>query len=243
MAMQWRTTLLILFLCSCPMLAQNTFFGYRVGLGFYSMKSLDHMQELRRDASGLPLETTESYPPSLNYHFEVGEYLPSFISKWAICYGYSSTGARSTVSDYSGRYDLDAIITSHQLGLTLEHDFTRGNNWGYGTYIEAGAAYSRLKTLDFFNLTFPTHITYKTTYEYNAYGGYGELGMFFHYKYRFLMTRLNLGYLFDFMAGLHLKDNRDMQLYLNNNKVRPQWDGLRVGLQLNILLRKSEKTN
>jgi len=45
------------------------------------------------------------------------------------------------------------------------------------------------------------------------------------------MARLNLGYLFDFMAGLHLKDNKDMQLYLDNNKVRPQWDGLRVGLQ------------
>jgi hypothetical protein len=243
MTMQRKSTLLILLLGSYPLMAQYTFVGLKAGLGFYSMKSLNHLQELRCEETGLPLKTTESYPATLNYHLEVGGYRPSFISKLGICYGYVSTGARSTVSDYSGRYDLDAIIICHQLGLTLEHDLDIGNNWGYGPYMEAGAAYSRLKTLDFFNLTFPTHITYKTAYDFSAFGVYGELGMFFHYKYRFLMARLNLGYLFDFMAGLHLKDNKDMQLYLNNNKVRPQWDGLRIGLQLNILLRNPEKTN
>ena len=243
MAMQRKSTLLILLLCSFPMMAQYTFIGFREGFGFYSMKGLDHLQELRCNESGLPLETTESYPASLNYHVEIGGYLPSFISNWAICYGYGSTGARSTVSDYSGRYDLDAIITGHQLGLTIGHDFTSANNWGYGTYIEAGAAYSRLKTLDFFILTFPTHMTYKTAYDFNAFGGYGEVGLFFRYKYRFLVARLNLGYLFDFMAGFHLKDNKDMQLYLDHNKVRPQWDGLRIGLQINILIRKPEKSN
>lgn len=241
--MQRKITLLFLLLSSYPLMAQYTFFGFREGLGFYSMKSLDHLQELRCKASGLPLETTESYPASLNYHFEVGEYLPSFISKWAICYGYNSTGARSTVSDYSGRYDLDAIITSHQLGLTLEHVITTAKNWGFGTYIEAGSVYTRLKTLDFFNLTFPVSKTYKTAYDFIAFGGYGELGLFLHYKYRFLMARLNLGYLFDIMAGLHLQDNRDMQLYLGTKKLRPQWDGLRIGLQLNILLRTPGRTN
>ncbi|MBN1187265.1 MAG: hypothetical protein JXB49_33610 [Bacteroidales bacterium] len=241
--MQRKITLLVLLLSCFPLMAQYTYFGFREGLGFYSMKSLDHLQELRCEESGFPMETTESYPASMNHHFEVGEYLPSFISKWAICYRYCSTGARSTVSDYSGRYDLDAVITGHQLGLMLEHVFPTASNLGYGTYLEAGSVYTRLKTLDFFNLTFPVSVTYKAAYDFIAFGGYGELGLFVHYKYRFVMARLNLGYLFDIMAPLHLKDNREMQLYLENRKLRPQWDGLRMGLQVNILLRNPEKTN
>jgi hypothetical protein len=139
MAMKRIRFFVILLLCGYPLMAQYTFFGLRIGFGFYSMKSLDNLQELRREESGLPLKTMESYPSTLNYHLEVVRYRPFFISKLGISYGYSSTGARSTISDYSGRYDLDAIISSHQLGFTLEHDFTRGKNWGYGTYIEAGA--------------------------------------------------------------------------------------------------------
>jgi hypothetical protein len=238
-----KSILLLLLLSGCPLMAQYTFFGFRVGVGCYYMESLEQLQELRREASGLPLKTTESYPASWNWHAEIGEYLPAFITKWSLCYGYSSTGARSTVSDYSGRYDLDAVIIDHQLGVALEKNFATAVNWGFGPYLETGAAYTRLKTLDYFNLTFPVHITYKTTYDFIAFGVYFEPGIFIHYKYKFLMARLNLGYLFDDMAGLHLKDNKDMQLYVKNEKVRPEWNGLRMGLQLNILLRTPEKTN
>ena len=208
------------------------------------MKGLDHLQELRRDASGLTfMKTTESYPISLNYHVEMGQYLNSFISKWAICYGYGSTGARSTLSDYSGRYDLDAIISNHHLGLTLETIFVTANKWEFGTYIEVGAIYSKLKTSDLFYLTFPVKICRGVDYDFVAYGDYGELGLNLNYKYRFLIARLNLGYFFDIQSGFHLKDDKNMQLYLEDSNLRPQWDGLRMSLQLNILLRKLKKTN
>jgi hypothetical protein len=234
---QRNTTLLILFLFSCPLTAQNTFFGYGAGYGFYSMKGLDHLQELRLEASWLPVKTTESYPASLNYHFEMGKYMHSFISKLAFGYGYGSTGARSTVSDYSGRYDLDAIINHHRLGLTLEHVFATSGSWEYGTYIETGFIYSRLKTKDFFNLTYPVRICYEVDYDFVAYGGYGEFGLILNYKYRFLIARLNMGYFFDIQRGFHLKGDKYMLLYLEDSPLRPQWDGLRIGLQLSILLR------
>jgi hypothetical protein len=207
------------------------------------MKDLDHLQELRLESSWIPLKTTESYPASLNYHVEMGKYLNSFISKWAICYGYGSTGARSTVSDYSGRYDLDAVISNHRLGLTLEHIFAKAKKWEYGTYFEAGYIYSRLKTRDLFYLTYPVETWYEVDYDFIAYGGYGECGLILDYKYKFLMAKLNLGYFFDIQGGFHLKDNKEMQLYLENNKLRPQWDGLRMSFQINIFLKTSNRTD
>jgi hypothetical protein len=235
--------ILFLLLSSYSLMAQGNFLGFRVGLGTYSMKDLKHLQDLRLESAVLPLETTENYPASVNYGVEIGEYLPTFITKWAIGYGFASTGARSTISDYSGRYDLDAVISNHHLGLSLEHDFIKDKNWGFGTYIEAGTIYTRLKTRDYFNLFPPYHMYYNTEYVFLAFGGYVEGGLIVQYQYRFLMARFNLGYFYDKQAGFHLKDNKDAQLYLEGNKLRPQWDGLRVGLQLNILIRNPEKAN
>ncbi len=238
-----KSTFLLLLLCGLyPLQAQQAYFGFRQGYGWYSMKSLDRLQELRRIDTELPLRTTESFPGALNYHVETGQFLPAFVSKWSICYGYASTGARSTMSDYSGRYDVDAIINGHQLGITLEHCLNTIHGMQYGAYVESGAAYTRLKTHDFFNLVYPGHITYQISYDFAALGGYTEAGMFLQYGYRFMQIRLNFGYLVDYMGALHLRENKDAILYLDNSKLRPQWDGLRVGLQVNILFRKAENT-
>ncbi len=234
---------IILACCSATLMAQQTYLGYRQGFGIYSMKSLDRLQELRRLETELPLVTTESYPATLNYHVEIGGYQTSFLTKWGICYSFASTGARSTLSDYSGRYDVDAVLNGHQLGLSLEHGIETFYRLDFGAYLEAGAAYSQLKTHDFFNLVYPGHITYQISYDFAALGAYTEAGMFLQCGYRFMMIRLNFGYLVDYMGGLHLNESKDAFITIDNKKIRPQWDGLRMGLQLNLLFRKKEKSN
>ena len=214
---------------------QQAFIGFGSKLGTYSMKDLDRFQKYRLESTMLPLETTESYPATLGYHFETGQYLDAFISKWGIFYNFNSTGARSTISDYSGRFDLDAVISSHQLGLSSEHRFKQKNSWAIGMYCEAGAIYSELRTLDFFNLVGAVSKTYKIEYDLIAFGGFAEAGISLNYKFKFLSAAFKFGYLNDISAVFHEKGFKERMLFLNGKKVKPGWDGLRAGLELNIL--------
>lgn len=223
--------------CISPAMAQYWSMGLRTGIGMYSMKDLDEFQELRRQESGLPLKTTESYPVSPNYRIELVYNSQRFISKAGFFYTFNSTGARSTVSDYSGRYDLDAIINGNQLGLTFEHLLDVKHYLGYGVYADGNFSWTRLRTLDFFQIVFPGNITYKYEYDFRAMGFSSEWGLYLQYTYGRLRARFNIGYLLDYSSGLHLAEDKNLWLVLDNEKLRPQWDGLRIGVQVDILFK------
>src|SRR5690606_19893127 len=146
MKKQLITIVFIVF--SVSAFTQEWSFGAKLGMGSYSMSDLKNFQRYRLRRTDLPLKTTENYPISPVYSLEVGIREVLYLDKIGIFYTFSSTGSRSTVSDYSGRIDFDAIVNGNQLGLSFLKNFYQQNRFSFGAYLEASYLFSSLKVKD-----------------------------------------------------------------------------------------------
>lgn len=233
------TTVLIVF--SISAFAQEWSFGAKLGMGSYSMLDLKNFQRYRLQQTELPLKTTESYPVSPVYNVEVGLKEVLHLDKIGIFYTFSSTGSRSTVSDYSGRIDLDAIINGHQLGISFLKNFYQINRFSAGSYFEASYLFSLLKMKDYLTITSPSKITEKNSYQFNSKGASAELGMAATYFLSPFNFQLNVGYLHDFPGKLYLDGTKDQWLAPENSEIRTAWSGFRLGLQVAYIIKSKNK--
>jgi hypothetical protein len=215
--------------------AQQFSIGVRGGYGNSSMDLLKDFQLLRTNQLEFPLKITENYPATPFYRAEAALNNIKYIGKIALFYGYYSTGARSTVSDYSGRIDLDAVINGHQIGLTIQKDFYNKGNWSFGAYGDASWLFSNLKTTDNLQITFPAEISEKQDYKLISNGFSLEPGAFAAYQFKSILFQFNLGFMFDHGGKLHVEGNKDMMIGVNNEPVTSQWQGFRLGLQVSYL--------
>lgn len=230
-----------LILLSSSAFSQQFSIGFRAGMGTYSMSSLDRFQQYRTIQVQLPFEITESYPITPFYRAELALNNLKFIDKIALFYGFYSTGARSTVSDYSGRIDMDAVINGNQLGLNVQKAIFKNGQLSYGFYADGSYIISRLKTKDFIEIVSPEKITERQEYSFNSGGFSCEPGIIFCYKLNPLIFQINLGYQLDFSGKLYVKGSKDSWLEFNQEKGKPQWSGLRMGIQVSYLFKKKEK--
>jgi hypothetical protein len=215
--------------------------GGRYGFGIYSMGGLKDFQEFRLEQTNLPLLTTDNYPVTPNYRFELAINDLSFIDKIGAFYAFNSTGARSTRSDYSGRVDLDAILNGNQLGLTFQKVFQENNSILSGIYFDGSYLMSSLKMKDYLKINASPDIVQKENYNFNSHGIAAELGMMAKYRNGPIELQLTLGYLHDFSGKLFLNGNKDQWLAINNSEIKTDWGGIRFGIQVSYLLKKKQK--
>ncbi|WP_321288182.1 hypothetical protein [uncultured Sunxiuqinia sp.] len=214
--------------------------GASIGYGSYSMGSLKDFQAWRVKESNLPLKTTENYPIMPYYRAEIALNGLWVFDKLGVFYAFSSTGGRSTVSDYSGRVNLDALINGNQLGLSVRKDFIRQNNWSAGVYVDGSWLRSSLNAKDYLMLVGPPETVEKDSYDFRATGYSAEPGLALTYKLLPLMFQLNVGYLMDFSGKLYLKDNKKQWLEPDGKEATPEWSGLRAGVQVSFVFGKPE---
>jgi hypothetical protein len=86
------------------------------------------------------------------------------------------------------------------------------------------------------------NMTEKQEYTLVANGFAVEPGLTASYRLRPLIFQVNLGYMIDYSKKLHLEGDKDMVLGVNNQEVKPQWTGLRLGLQVSYLFKESKKS-
>lgn len=227
--------LFILFLFAGSLFGQFASAGFRLGAGTYAMGELNEFQSARISESGLPLKTMESYPASPNYRFEVAYNGIKFINKIGLFYVFNSTGTRSTITDYSGRADLDAIINGNQIGLTAEHNLYNFRKFEFCAYVEGSYISTIFKTEDKIEV-YPVEYSSSIKHEFVSKGFSTEPGVSVqYYILKFLRIKMNLGYLLDFSGPLHSKDEVYDKIVLDGEEVNPDWSGLRAGFQLDFL--------
>jgi hypothetical protein len=233
------TFIIIVFAASLQ--AQEISVGFRYGFGHYSMNELDILQNLRKKTVSFPLKTTESFPITPNYRLEFAVNNLGFIDKIALYSTYNSTGARSTLSDYSGRVDLDAVISSYQAGLSLQKNFWKNNHFSTGVYVEGGWIQSKFKTLDFLELYPPVYYKYSSEQSFNSQGKSIEPGLALQYTLNPFVFQLNIGYFIDLSEKYFLKDDKEQWLAIENKDIRQQWTGFRIGLQVSYMFKNKKK--
>jgi len=221
--------------------SQQLSIGVRGGFGMYSMDLLNQFQQYRTNQVQLPLEITESYPITPFYRGELALNDIKYIDKIAVFYGFCSTGARSTVSDYSGFANLDAVINGNQMGLTIQKNLYQKGLWSVAGSVDASYLFSKLMTTDVIEIYDMENMTEKQEYSLVANGFAVEPGLVASFRLKPLIFQINLGYLIDYSKNLHLEGDKDMVLGVNNKAIKPQWTGLRLGLQVSYLFKKSKE--
>jgi hypothetical protein len=233
---------IVFFVFSVSAFGQEWSFGAKLGIGSYNMLELKNFQRYRVRQNDLPLKTTESYPVSPVYSAEIALGNVLYFDRIGIFYTFSSTGSRSTVSDYSGRIDLDAIVNGNQLGLSFLKNFYQQNSFSAGAYLEASYLFSSLKGKDYIAITSPIKITEKENYLFHSKGAGAELGMAAAYRFSSFNLQLNVGYLHDFPGKLYLDGTKEQWLAVENSEIRTSWSGFRMGLQVAYII-KSKNEN
>lgn len=215
--------------------------GGKLGFGTNAMCALKDFQRYRLEQTELPLLTTDNYPLTPNYRFELAINDLSFIDKIGAFYIFNSTGTRSTRSDYSGRVDLDAIINGNQLGLTFQKILQKNKSISSGLYFDASYLMSSIKMKDYVKINASSGIIQKDNYNFNSHGFAPELGLMAKYRMHSVELQLNLGYMHDFSGKLFLEGDNKQWLAMNNLEIKTGWNGIRFGMQVSYLLKKSNR--
>lgn len=221
----------LLFLIAVASFPQRLSVGVGGGYGSYSMGTLKEFQSWRLQQSGLPLKTTDNYPVAPFYRAEVALSNWLGFDKIGVFYAFNSTGARTTMSDYSGRVNLDALINGNQLGLTIHKDFSYMGPLSMGAFVDGSLLLSSLRATDYLKLEAPANVTQKDSYDLRAKGYSVEPGFAVKYVIKPIVFQLTLGYLLDFSGKLYVKGSKNQWLQIDRTVIEPDWSGLRMGLQ------------
>lgn len=118
----------------------NVYISAYMGYGSYSMTSLRELQKKIVISSGMNATPNSNFPSYWLYGLSVARKYD--YSRFGFDLEFMSTGARSSVADYSGQYVSDFRCSGIKLGFFYENDlsfkFSGIKNLSFGYRLEAG---------------------------------------------------------------------------------------------------------
>ena len=216
---------LSLFIFVSSLFGQNYALKAGVGYGFYNMGSLGKLQDdYLNNFQELPIRKVQSFPPYMNYQFQLIKKLSPKINL-GIFFEFLSTGGRCAISDYSGKINLDQIVNGYDIGLLFESHL-KGLKHLFFTF-KASVIYSALtlkETINVFN---------QTKVQSSDFSSLG-IGLEPGFSYEILTAPINLRANISFNANLS-KDFQLKGMYDGTlDGTRANWTGLRLGLVVGI---------
>jgi hypothetical protein len=217
--------------------AQLVSIGYSYGYGSYRMNSLKNLQEYRTLATSMPLKIVKNFPVAPYYYTELTIAPKNDKSVFGLFYEFLSTGGRSTLSDYSGRIDLDALVNDYQAGVAYYWVLKGTGRWYFGGYVNAAYHASRLTLRDNLDLIFPDNYSYEKDYHYRSHGIMAEPGIYGSCSFGPLQLKVKVGYSVSTAQQFYLLKSKSTKLSSGNESVKPEWQGFRIGLLLSLTIK------
>lgn len=118
----------------------NIYVSAYMGSGSFSMYGMRRLQKDLVTSSGLNAIVNSDFPSFLTYGISISEQFDQ--SRFGFDLESMSTGARSSIADYSGQYTSDFICSGLKLGVFIEKNFRLKingcNDLSFGYRLEAG---------------------------------------------------------------------------------------------------------
>ncbi len=208
---------------------------FSVGQAQNSMSDLKKIQKevtsLVQSELNLPIKDVENFPAHYDMELQLG-ILSSNNIQYGFIYRYSSTGARSSYVDYSGKYQVDYLLDVSGLGLFAEKIIPIKD---VHNVIFGGKVFSFTSSLELKNTLVLWGNTNEESNEFesSSFGFSPYIG--YQAVFGVFLTRIEIAYLKDFSDELHLPDNEKSFLIDNSgNKVQTNWSGFRFGVSIGI---------
>jgi hypothetical protein len=227
--------IIIILLGSYNAFCQNTLFNLNVGYGSYSQNDLKNFQEYLIQYTDIKEKATESFPNFINYSVSLDYMLKN---KDLIGFGlsYYTTGARSSVSDYSGSYKFDMILNGYAVSLNYNFLFSKIKTFDFYIQLKAGLIISDLKLNETLNIYETTLVDDKSNFRSENF--FFEPSVIISYNIiNHFYINFHCGYEIDIEGKIHLKDNKDAILSINGENVGMNWGGIRISIGASYKLR------
>jgi len=233
-----RFFLIISLLILLPM--QNSLgqdIGIKIYLGAASVR-MDDMKYLQEHIlSTYPVDgkITSSFPPFTSASIIVFKQLYEQI-RIGGGYSFSTTGGKSSYTDYSGSLSTEMSATSHRLGAYLSYSVWGGDRIDLSLYGKAEALLSDLSINSSYTILSYTNSMFN---KYRAISPAGTVGAELSYKLKKIALGLSAAYLVDLTGGLKEKDEGNPLLDPNDSEktLSSDWTGWQVQLSVQIPLR------
>lgn len=215
--------------------AQITITG-RAGYGTYAMSSVSAFQSNRLKESGLPAKLVENFPGFINYKIYLGKQSKENLTKFYI--GYLTSGARTSLTDYSGQLFLDIIANGIQAGI--QRSFTdKYGSFKLKYYFDMGTTTTFLSMKDYIRLGTET---YSDTYLFMSHGLDFEPGVATGFQISRFNVEVYVGYMLDYSLSFYKKGSPRVKLGTSERDIaRAEWRGLRTGILLTFPYAKKEQ--
>lgn len=140
-------------------------------------------------------------------------------------YEFHSTGSRVGARDYSGSYQFDQILSTHQLGIENEIRISGESKTSVFLILNGGVNFSSWKTEEILTIGEEKQ---EDKSEYSAIKPFVYPSVKVSYPvYKQFLVFAKAGYLFDLGGKYHLSENKDYQ-----SALKIPWNGLRFSLGL-----------
>lgn len=222
-----RYVLFVFLILPLVSVAQSSVFFYS-GYGTYAMKDLKAFQERLERSFLVPLKNVSSFPGYANFEGGFNFQTQSALF-YGIRFGYASTGARGSYSDYSGSLATEQLVRCYALTASVGVATRYPNNLQLNLDLRPGLIFTDYElTADQKIDTNESH----EEYQFKSTNVAVQPTLSLHKRYGSFEPFVQLGYNINVVRGkLTLKDNHDAYLQDDSgNKIPADWSGLRVGL-------------
>jgi hypothetical protein len=207
--------------------AQELGLSAGIGLSNQRMEDLKELQLYNMSQEFVEMEVLSSYPDytltSVSLYYQLYDDI-----RIGGGYVYSSTGARSNYTDYSGEVNLNILANSHRIGAFLAYQLVGGNWYDLSVYGRADGHISRVeRTRSIYVLGVGSRSTERFTGMKAAFTAGSE----FLFHFREISFGLDGGYMLDLPAPLTSSDtNSELKIPSNGTSkvVTTDWTGWRA---------------
>lgn len=224
-----------IFLILFEVSAQNVKFSFETGVGTYSMTDLKSFINTSTKDNPLDPVMVSNFPPY--FYFSPSISLGIKNHNLGTRFSLISSGARSSIKDYSGEYRFDGTVSGFGSALFDEVYIHRSEKYGVLFRLDIGGIYSKLKLHEFFQLNDIEQLN--ESYHFFSMNLYTLPGLKFDYNISENFSLFaNAGYHIDiFKSPLYIEGSkRNMYLTDRNSQVKVNWNGVRIGLGISYKL-------
>lgn len=219
--------IIALTVLSTALKAQDFLVGAGIGGGTFKMNSTKAFNQNIIDLLPFKPEATDNFPP---YFFYKGEVLYRFSNFFTagINLSTTSTGARLSLADYSGKYTLDNVQKGIFPGIKVYLGKALDQSTELNFSLAGGTSFSTMKINEEVSV-FDESTTNKQ--DFNAEGLFVQPGICY---FKNIVSNLKIGveisYYYGFEKGYHFPNERKLINTHTGKPIKPQWDGIRLGI-------------
>jgi len=234
----WRCLLIavLLTLLSPGALAQGIGISASAGMASQRMDDLKYLQQYILDTYPVEGRITSSFPPFTNISLVL-------VKEWydhihiGGGYTFSTTGGKSSYSDYTGNISTEISAASHRLGAYLSYTILGGERLDLSLNGRLDFNLSSVNIESAINVLGYTNRIYN---QYRSISPSGTAGLELMYKFSGFSVGLEAGYLVDLAGNLkNTESNNELRDPNDQNRIlTTDWTGWHAGIKIQIWLVK-----